>query len=135
MFSDLSSKAVHHLSHLAVGYYAPVWVPIATQLAYRMVRYTMYGHMRRVEHFQAGSDKMKRRDDQHRLFIVLEGAQILAFFALSSSNPSYLIPACYTLAHLVWTVYSKSREHPTEDEQSKQKYWSSMDGLKSLIAK
>ncbi len=134
MFSDLSSKAVHHLSHLAVGYYAPVWVPIATQLAYRMVRYNMYGHMRRVEYFQAGSDKMKRRDAQQRLFVILEGAQILTFFALSSSNASYLIPACYTLAHLVWTVYSKSREHLTEDEH-KQKYWASMDGLKSLIAK
>lgn len=131
MFGDLSSKAISHLSNLAVGYYAPIWVPVVTQLAYRQARYNRYNRMSELELFQEGSLKMKQRDDQQRLFVILEGAQVITFLALSSSNPSYLIPACYTLAHLVWTVYSKYREHLTKDENNQPK-WSSMDGLKPI---
>jgi len=126
MFSGLSSVAVRPFSNLSIGYYAPLWVPVATQIVYRVIRYQMYKHMNKEKHFQPESTRMKQRDSQHRWFVVLEGAQILTFFALAYSDSSYLIPACYTLAHLVWTVYSKFREHIAVDEHN-QKYWSSMD--------
>ncbi len=42
MFSGLSSVAVRPFSNLSIGYYAPLWVPVATQIVYRVIRYKMY---------------------------------------------------------------------------------------------
>ena len=108
MFSTLSSIALGHLSNLSAGRYAPLWVPVATQLIYRWARYNVYRNFSTVDHFN--HKLAQQRNAQHRLFVVLEGSQVITFLALSTLNRSYLIPATYTLLHLAWTHYSKTQE-------------------------
>ena len=81
MFGNLSDLALSHLSNLSAGRYAPLWVPVATQLVYRWARYNVYRNFSTVDEFFNRS-LMKQRKDQHRLFVVLEGAQVITFFAL-----------------------------------------------------
>jgi hypothetical protein len=130
MLSDLSSIAIRHLSNLSVGNYAPLWIPVATQLVYRWARYNVYRYFYKFDHLTFDQFKKvltERRNSQHRLFIVLEGSQVITFFALSTINRSYLIPACYTLFHLVWTHIRKIQENVIPGAPP---YLASMDGMK-----
>ncbi|HEY5235447.1 MAG TPA: hypothetical protein VIJ14_04650 [Rhabdochlamydiaceae bacterium] len=128
MFRNLSSIGLSQLSNLSAGRYAPLWVPVATQLVYRWARYNVYRNFSTVDDFNR--KLVQQRKDQHRLFIVFEGAQVITFLALSTLNRSYLIPACYTLLHLAWTHYSKTQEKLIPETPSAPAYWDSMDGMK-----
>jgi hypothetical protein len=130
MSYDLKGIALGHLSNLSAGYYAPIWVPLATELLYRVVRYNVYRNFRTVYDFQ--KDGIPMRQDQHRLFCVLAGAQVITFFALSRMNKSYLIPACSTLASLAWIHYNRTKETLVTATGSEPPYWDSMDGRKPL---
>jgi hypothetical protein len=77
MFSNLSSIALSQLSNLSAGRYAPLWVPVATQLFYRWVRYNVYRNFYTVDHFNL--KLVQQRNDLHRKFAVLEGAKSLLF--------------------------------------------------------
>ncbi|HEX4840163.1 MAG TPA: hypothetical protein VFU89_06950 [Rhabdochlamydiaceae bacterium] len=126
MFSGLSVIASRHLLNLSAYHYAPLWVPVVTQILYRCARYNVYRHFFTVDQFNTSLSR--QRNDQHRLFLVLEGAQAITFFALAYLNHSYLIPACYTVAHLIWIHYSKINEklEPNSSPPS----FLSMDGSK-----
>lgn len=128
MVSSLSLIASRHLLNLSAYYYAPLWVPVATQILYRCARYNVYRHFRDVEHFK--TNLSKQRNDQHRLFLVLEGLEAITLFALATINQSYLIPACYTVFHLGWTHYSKINEKLIPD--SNPPSFASMDGPKEF---
>jgi hypothetical protein len=126
MFSGFSAIATSHLLNLSSYYYAPLWVPVATQIAYRLARYNVYSNFSTVDHFNARL--LPQRNAQHRLFLVLEGLEVITFLALATLNQSYLIPACYTLFHFCWINYSKYNEKIIPDSTS----FLSMDGHKKF---
>ncbi len=130
MSFDLSGIALRHLSNLSAGYYAPIWVPVATALVYRWARYNVYNNCKTVDEFNKNGIPM--RHGQHRIFCVLQGAQIITFFALSRMNKSYLFPACYVVIHLAWTAYYRNKEVIVPAAGSEPAYWDSMDGKKPL---
>jgi hypothetical protein len=130
MSFNLKEIALGQLSNLSAGYYAPIWVPLATELVYRWVRYNVYRNFKTIETFKV--DGIPRRQIQHRIFCVLAGTQIITFFALSRMNKSYLFPACYTLASLVWIHYYRTKETLVPANGTESPYWDSMDGKKLL---
>gem|GEM_PF-1929460 len=128
MLSGFSVIASRHLLNLSAYYYAPLWVPVVTQILYRCARYNVYRHFSTVDHFN--TDLLRQRNDQHRLFLVLEGLEAITLFALATINQSYLIPACYTVFHLGWIHYRKIYEEFVPD--SNPPIFESMDGKRTL---
>lgn len=129
----MTSIAMDHISNLSAGYYAPLWVPIATQLIYQLARYNIYRKLAEVGFMDYASSLAPQRDTQHKWFVLLECSQVCTFFALSilTSNRSYLFPSLYSLLHLTWIEYSWVRERVSVGGDDRDRlYLDSMDGKK-----
>ena len=133
--STLYTKAVGPLSNIPPLSHIPLCltlVPVITQLLYRHVRSNMYQQLPTMKQNQF-EDWMKQRDDQHKLFAILAIVETVAFLALAKLNPYYLIPAGYTLAHLIWTDISKRMEGTqVTGPLSTPEFFLSMDGKRPI---
>ncbi len=125
------SSAFQHLSNPRC--YVPLCstlIPIALQMCYRWARHNKYKGMSTVDHYADDSPQRKQRNDQHRLFLILAGGEVITFLALSRFNRYYLIPTGYTVVHLLWTHWSKINE-TIEVSGATPSFWS-MDGKRPI---
>jgi hypothetical protein len=112
---DTIGLAIHtfmeqHVPRLA---HIPIYVcsiPFATQIVFKVARQKLYEKMSEnpVPNFVKNSLALR-----HKIIVGFQGLQAIEtaiFLKLSLSNRWFLLPACYTLGHLVWTAYSYSRE-------------------------
>jgi len=118
-FSEISHKALHHFSIIPPRSWKPLFmtlIPIITQIIYKRIRYSVYQNSRLLygenmyQVYREGGTVWNQRNDQHKLFLIIGGAQTVAFIAFALRNRYYLLPAVYTLGHLVWTNISKNKE-------------------------
>ena len=144
-FSEISHQALHYISKIPPRSYKPILmtlIPAITQIVYKRVRENMYQNAylslfgdNLFEVYEEGQPFRTRRDDQHKLFLIIAGTQTVAFFAFALRNRFYFFPAVYTLGHLIWTHKSKSNEHIERvivQGVSKPVCFRSMDGPKNF---
>ncbi|MBS0648584.1 MAG: hypothetical protein JSS10_05085 [Verrucomicrobia bacterium] len=99
-------------------------IPFATQIVFKVARQKLYEKMR--DHPLPNFIK-NSLDLRHKIILGFQGLQAIEtviFLKLSLSNRWFLLPACYTLGHFVWTAYSYSRERQIAPNQ-----YQTMDGL------
>ena len=85
-------------------------IPIATQIAYRIIRNRMYSHMNEASHFQKDSPKMEQRKFQHKLYMGAVFIQVLGFAFFARSNKFYWAPTAFSLSFFAWTDFTKRQE-------------------------
>ena len=93
-------KAVHFLPSHSYVPLCSTLIPFATLVVYHWARNNLQQNIKTPKDVLPGSPKMKQKEAQYRLFVILEGAETVTFLALSFFNRYYLIPSCFSLAHL-----------------------------------